>query len=219
VAAHRQALLDAIRATAERAKTEKLSLDEVLSQLKDASFAIIGILMCLPFVFPVTILGPLTIPGGLAIAAIGWQMIRQVPELKLPEKLAKVKLGESAWRALLKACEAVVRVCERFAKPRFSQWTTPPKGEKLAGFFVLASGILLAIPMGGVVPFNNTLPSLAAICACIALLERDGLWFVFAAFWLMLTIAYFALIAYLLVYFGAEFKHWLALNLPSWLVG
>lgn len=218
MAAHRQALLDAIRATAERAKTEKLSLDEVLSQLKDASFAIVGILMCLPFVFPVTILGPLTIPGGLAIAAIGWQMIRQVPELKLPEKLAKVKLGESAWRALLKACEAVIRVCERFAKPRLAQWTTPPKGEKLAGFFVFASGVLLAIPMGGVVPFNNTLPALAAICACIALLERDGLWYIFAAFWLLLTILYFALIAFSLVYFGAEFKGWLALNLPSWLV-
>jgi len=219
MAAHRQALLDAIRATAERAKTEKLSLDEVLSQLKDASFAIVGILMSLPFVFPVTILGPLTIPGGLAIAAIGWQMIRQAPEMKLPEKLAKVKLGESAWRALLKACEAVVRVSERFAKPRFEHWTTPPKGEKLAGFFVFASGVLLAIPMGAVVPFNNTLPALAAICACIALLEHDGLWFVFAAFWLIMTILYFALIAILLVYFGAEFKSWLALNLPSWLVG
>ncbi len=217
MAAHRQALLDAIRATALRAKTEQLSLDEVLHELKDASFAIVAILMCLPFVFPVSILGPLTIPGGLAIAALGWQMFRAAPELKLPAKLAKVKLGEAAWRALLKACEAVIRVCERFAKPRLERWTHPPQGEKMAGLFVFVSGVLLAIPMGGVVPFNNTLPALAAICACIALLERDGLWFIFAAFWLLLTLLYFGLIAYLLLYFGVEFKSWLALNLPSWI--
>jgi hypothetical protein len=217
MAAHRQALLDALERFAERARTEQLSLEQVLTELKDASFAIIGIVLCLPFVFPVTILGPLTIPGGMAIAALGWQMWRGNPQLKLPRKLASVKLGETAWRALLHAFEKIVRICERFAKPRYAHWTAPPRGDKLAGLFVLLAGVLLAIPMGGVVPFNNTLPALCAICACVAILENDGLWFGLALFWLVLTVIYFVLIAVLLLYFGAELKVWLAQNLPAWM--
>jgi hypothetical protein len=215
--ANRADLLAVLERSATRAASGELSLGDVVSDLKDASFCFVGILVCLPFLVPLPVLGPLTVPGGLAIAALGWQMLRGATEIRLPRRFAEIRLGQSAWRGLLKAFQKVLNICERFAKPRLQHWVEGPRGEWIAGAFVCMGGILLAIPMAGVVPFNNTLPALSAMCACVALLERDGLWFVFAGFWLIATLVYFALVAYLLMYFGAEFKVWLALHLPSWL--
>jgi hypothetical protein len=215
--ASRSDLLELLERTATRAASGELSLGDVVSDLKDASFCFVGILVCLPFLVPLSVLGPLTIPGGLAIAALGWQMMQGATEIRLPKKFAQIRLGEAAWRGLLKACQKVLSICERFARPRLLHWVDGKRGEWTAGAFVFVGGVLLAIPMGGVVPFNNTLPALSAICACVALLERDGLWFVFAGFWLLVTLIYFALIAYLLLYFGVEFKAWLSIHMPTWL--
>lgn len=217
--ASRTDLVALLERTAERAEAEPLSLGEVIGELKDASFCFVGILVCLPFLVPLSVLGPLTIPGGLAIAALGWQMLRGAEQMRLPKKFAALRLGAAAWSGLLKACQKVLSVCERFAKPRLEHWVDGQRGESTAGLFVFLSGVLLAIPMGGVVPFNNTLPALCALCACVALLERDGLWFVFATFWLVATIVYFAIVGYLMLYFGAEFKLWLSQHMPSWLGG
>lgn len=215
--ASRGDLVALLERTVVRAQAEPLSLGDVIGELKDASFCFVGILVCLPFLVPLSVLGPLTIPGGLAIAALGWQMMRGAAQMRLPKKFAALRLSAPAWKGLLSACQKVLAVCERFAKPRLEHWVDGKRGESVAGVFVLLSGVLLAIPMGGVVPFNNTLPALCALSACVALLERDGLWFVFAGFWLAATVIYFAVIAYLMLYFGAEFKLWISQHMPSWL--
>jgi hypothetical protein len=215
--ANRSDLLALLERTAAKSASTELSLGEVIGELKDASFCFVGILVCLPFLVPLPVLGPLTIPGGLAIAALGWQMMRGASEIRLPKRFAAIRLGHSAWSGLLKACQKVLRICERFSKPRLAHWVEAPRGEWLAGFFVFIGGALLAIPMGGVVPFNNTLPALCAMCGCVALLEHDGAWFLCAAFWLVVTLIYFAIIAYFFVYFGVELKLWLAQHLPTWM--
>jgi hypothetical protein len=210
-------LLAILRGAVEQAQQSELSLGELADQLKDASFYFLGILVCLPFLFPVTILGPLTIPGGLAIVGIGWQMWRGAEKLTLPARFARVKLGATAWSALLGVCQRLLSITARFAKPRLQHWTEGKRGEYWAGLLVMISGALLAIPMGGVVPLNNTLPALCGVCACVALLENDGLWFAVSVFWLILTLIYFALIAYFVFYAGAELKAWMTAHLPSWL--
>ena len=72
--------------------------------------------------------------------------------------------------------------------------TDGDRGHRIAGWFAVAGGLLLAIPMGGI-PFNNMLPSLIIVSAAIAVIERDGLMYAVAVFWVLATIAYFALIA------------------------
>ena len=207
-------LSKALEQIAIRSTSGDLSLGEAIESLKDASFCIVGILVCLPFLFPLPILGPLTVPGGLAIGALGWQMWRGADQIQLPKRFANVRLGESAWRTLSGACRKLLGFCGKFARPRLQHWVEGKRGERMAGLFVLIGGVLLAIPMGGVIPFNNTLPALIALCACIALLEQDGAWFLFSVFWLVATLAYFSLIAYLAFYAGSEFKAWLAPYLP-----
>ncbi len=215
--AGRSELLAILRETAKRAEGGKLSLGAVIDQLQDASFTIVGLLICLPFLFPLPILGPLTIPGGLAIAAIGWQMIRGAEKVQLPKRFAAIELSSKAWGALASVAEKLLRFVERFAKPRLSHWTEGKRGEARAGWFVMIGGVLLAIPMGGVLPFNNSLPAMAAICACIALLESDGLWFAYALFWLIITVLYFTAFVIVLIYFGDQFQAWLKAHLPAWL--
>ena len=68
--AKRADLLALLERTALRAASGELSLGEVVGELKDASFCFVGILVCLPFLVPLPVLGPLTIPGGLASRTI-----------------------------------------------------------------------------------------------------------------------------------------------------
>jgi hypothetical protein len=77
-------------------------------------------------------------------------------------------------------------------------------------------GILLAIPMGGVLPLNNTLPAIAATCGCLAILDRNGTWFAFGLFWLVVTVVYFTAAIIVFLYFGDQFLAWFHAHRPSW---
>ncbi len=79
----------------------------------------------------------------------------------------------------------------------------PARKHGNASYGCVVKSSLSAIPFFGI-PFNNTLPALAIIAACIAELEDDGL-FVFVSIGLtIVTIAYFCLIFYALFH-GLEF--------------
>lgn len=213
--ANRADLIALLEDCAERARHRDLTLGEVVAELKDSAFCFATILLTLPLLLPFP-LGPLAIFGGMAIAVLGWQMLRGASHPRLPERVYKAQLSARAWGNLLGVCRRVLALAERFSRTRLLAWVSGVRGERIAGLFILCSGLLLAIPMGGL-PFNNTLPALVALSACIALLERDGVWFVIAAVWLVLTLVYFSLIAYLLIYFGVEFKAWLTTHMPSWM--
>jgi hypothetical protein len=62
---------------------------------------------------------------------------------------------------------------------------------------IVIAGLLMAIPFFGI-PFNNTLPALAIIAACMAELEDDGLFIIVSIGLTIVTVAYFCFIFYAL---------------------
>ncbi len=180
------------------------SIGEVLGEGSASAFAFTLIVLCLPFLQPIS-LGPLGTLGGMAMAAIGWQLARGDVRPWLPEKLAQAKLDSTQWTQLAAAARKVLGWSGKLVRPRFSQWTQGRRGHRIAGSLVVFAALLLAIPIGGI-PFNNLLPALAIVCAAMALIADDGLMFLVAVFWLLATIAYFI----------ALYKVFVAMLLAGW---
>jgi len=198
----REALIQALEACVQEAKHAPLSLGAALQRLDQSSFGLVALLLCLPFLQPLT-LGPLSSAGGLVLASLGWQLMCGRHEPWLPEKLRNYELSASSWERLLGALRWLLRLFGTLTRPRLCSWTDGARGAWNAGILIAAGGLLLAVPMP-IAPFNNTLPALGMITAALALLERDGLMLVLSVFFMLLTVLYFTLIFYLLYHFGSE---------------
>ena len=186
----------------ERAQREELTLGQAFDNLKESTFSLICIILCLPFLQPIS-LGPLATIGGLTFAALGWQLANGRTAPWLPERIRSIAPGQKTWQRLLWVCRKVVSICGRFTRPRQQYLLAGERGDKLIGALIIIAGLLMAIPFFGI-PFNNTLPALAIIAACIAELEDDGLFVLVSIGLTIVTIAYFCLIFYALFH-GLEF--------------
>jgi len=67
----------------------------------------------------------------------------------------------------------------------------------------MAVGVLVAIPLGGVVPFKNLFPSLAILFYCTGEIEQDGLMAIFSLICLVITVIFYSLLIYIVWKFGA----------------
>lgn len=209
-------LTAALADCAERAKAGPLSFGELIAGIGDRSYAFICLLISLPFLIPIS-LGPISTAAGVAFLTLGWQMIRGRQTPWLPKKLADARLGERQLGLMLGACVRVLRVCRRISRERLTAWVDGRRGLAIAGWLIILGGILIAVPLPGL-PLTNTIPALSIIFACVALIERDGLMLLVSIFWLIATIVYFAIIAWILIYVGAQAFEWLKDYLPSWLL-
>ncbi|MFA6178905.1 MAG: exopolysaccharide biosynthesis protein [Candidatus Methylopumilus sp.] len=187
---------------AERSKEQPLTLGEALDSLDHAAYAMIAIILVLPYLQPIP-LGPLTVLGGLTFATLGWQLWQGHESPVLPQKIRAVAMSEKTWRILASVFLKIVRFCKKFTKPRYPTLVTGRGGQKVGAFVFIAAGLLMAIPFG-VLPFNNLLPGLAILFYCFGQLEQDGLMVFIAFFWLIFTTVYFGIFFYGLYYLGAE---------------
>jgi hypothetical protein len=184
------------------AKQRPFTLGEALDSLDGSAYALIALILAIPFVQPLP-LGPVTMLGGLTFLALGWQMWRGRLSPVLPQKIRKVEMSEKSWRTLGNVCLKIVRFCHKFTKPRLYGLVEGRQGQRIGGMILMMAGALMAIPFG-VLPFNNSLPALAILFFCFGDMESDGLMTVIAFGWIVLTILYFAAFFIGLYFLGNE---------------
>ena len=211
---HRDALIGLLTECVERAEHEPLSLGAVLDRLEQSSFGLVALVLCLPFMQPLT-LGPLSGVGGFVLASLGWQMMKGRETPWLPQRIYQIQPGLKTWKTLLGICRWLVNLLSKITRVRLTHWTDGRRGMKISGGLIALGGVLLAIPMP-IAPFNNTLPALAMIFAAVAILERDGLMILVSIFWHVATVAYFTVIFALFFIFGSEAVNWIQTHLPQW---
>jgi len=198
-----QTLVATLNSFADQAKHRPLTLGEAIDTLDEAAYAFIAIILVLPFLQPIP-LGPLTVLGGLTFAVLGWQLLRGHESPVLPERIRAVELSEKSWRIMVTVSLKVIGFCRKFTRPRYTQLVNGSQGRRMAGFIMLAGGLLMAIPFPIPLPLNNALPGLAILFYCIGELENDGLMVFVAFFWLVVTLAYFSAYFLALWFFGSE---------------
>lgn len=197
-----ESLITSLEGFAERAKISPLTLGVAVDTLDEAAYALIALILALPFLQPIP-LGPLTVIGGLTFATLGWQLWRGNESPILPQRIRQVVISEKIWRVLAKVCRRVVMVCRKVCKPRYAGMVQGRSGQKRGGMVLIIAGLLMAIPFP-LLPLNNMLPAFAILLYCIGEFEQDGLMLILAFVWLLLTATYFTLFFIGLYYLGTE---------------
>jgi hypothetical protein len=194
-------LIEALEACSKEAREEELTLGEAFDRLGEASYSLIGIVLCLPFLQPIS-LGPLSTVGGLTFAVLGYQLANRKP-IWLPEKLRNSAPNAKVWERIIALLRGVVRFCGKFTRQRYTHLVTGPRGDRIVGGLMAIAGLLMAIPFFGI-PFNNTLPALVIIAVCIAELEDDGVFIFVGLALLAVTVAYFIFIFWAVFFVGGH---------------
>ncbi len=151
---HRQTLIRVLTECVERAEHAPMSLGEALDSLKNSAYGLSAVLLCLPFLQPLT-LGPLSSAGGLVLASLGWQLMRGREVMWLPQRIYQVKPSTKLWERLLGLCTWLLKVLAKITRERLTSWVDGRFGERMCGGLIAIGGALLVIP-APILPFNNT---------------------------------------------------------------
>ena len=182
-------------------------LREMLDRLGRSSFCFAALLLAVPFVQPFS-LGPFTMMAAIAIMIIGWQMGTGKAKPVLPDASARLMIHGKGWVGVLHFCKRLLAFCRRFTRVRMSSWVSGSKGERFIGWLIFTGGALIAVPAANL-PFNDMLPALMVVFACIGWLERDGLMVVVSLAWGAITVLYFAALIVALYFFGSQVWGWI----------
>ena len=195
-------LVATLESFAAPAITEPLAFGEAMDKLDNKAYTFTATLAVLPFLQPIP-LGFFALIGSAAFIALGLQLYRGEQVLTLPVKIRSVTLSQRTRQTLINTCLKIIGFFRRYAKVRLSYLVQGKLGQQIGGFIFMAVGVLVAIPLGGVVPFKNLFPSLAILFYCTGEVEKDGLMAIFALICLVLTVIFYGLLIYIVWKFGA----------------
>ena len=196
------ALVNTLNMFAAEVASEPLAFGTALDKLDHSTYTFTATLAILPFLQPIP-LGFFALIGSATFIAMGLQLFTGKPTLVLPQKIRHVTLGLRTRQNLVGTCLNIMQFCRKFSRPRLGFLVQGQLGEKIGGFIMIAVGVLLAVPLGGVVPFKNLFPSLAVLLYCTGETEQDGLMTILAFVCLILTIVFYGLLIYIAYRFGA----------------
>lgn len=173
---------------------EYVTLRELMSKLGEQGLLLICVLLSLPFLFPVSIPGVSTVFGaGIVLIAFAIT-INRLPWL--PDFVGERKLESKKLIPVLQRGVNLLRRMERFIKPRLPYLTTGMVMNRMNGLVLMFAGILLMMPLG-FIPFSNTLPGFAILFLASGICQRDGFLVALGYALAVLTVIYFAGLAYL----------------------
>ena len=188
-----------------------VTLREVMETLHGRAFALLLILLALPFCTPIPLPG-LSTPFGLVIALIGFRLsLRQKPWL--PARLLDTVLPPRFFGKLLSAGRRMIRGLEWGLRPRCAFLVNDGVLHHLYGAMIMVSGLLLLLPLP--IPFSNFLPALVVVLTSAALLERDGYCAIAGGVVFLVTLCFFTA----LTWGGAEGIGWGSEWLGRWFGG
>ena len=153
-----------------RSAGRSLTLDDLEKALKGRGFAMLLLLLALPFCF-IPVPG-LSTPFGLAVLIIGVRIAAGLkpwlPAFLLRKSLPPARLAQVLWGGLRFA-----KILEKIVKPRMNFLRNWPGMINLIGLGIASGGLLLLLPLP--IPFSNTIPAWAVVLLSAGMMERDGL--------------------------------------------
>jgi hypothetical protein len=167
-----ECLSDALRRLLNEANGRPLMIREMVEILPGRGLQFIVILLCLPFLTPVTVPG-ISMPFGLAIALCGVRIAfghkPWLPAFILNRRISYTMLK----RMVLFGCKIYEKV-EKVIRPRLAFFLAGPGMGMAIGLAIALSGIFLSLPIPPPFPLTNTIPGFAIILLSLGLMERDG---------------------------------------------
>jgi hypothetical protein len=163
---------DALRRLLREAAGRPLMIREMVEILHGRGLQFMVILLCLPFLTPVTVPG-IAIPFGLAIALCGVR-IAFGHRPWLPAFILNKRISYAALEKMVHYGCLIYEKVEKVIRPRLPFLFAAPGMGMMIGFAIAVSGIFLSLPIPPPFPLTNTIPSLAIIFLSLGLMEKDG---------------------------------------------
>ena len=149
-----------------------MALRTIVEHLHFRGLPALIVLLCVPFLFPVTIPG-LSIPFGVAIALCGLRL-GLGHNFWIPDFLLRREISYDLLQRLVGTAAKFYRKLEKLVRPRMHFLQRWPGMINLMGFMIMIGGILLSLPIPPPFPLTNTIPGLAIIFMALGIMERDG---------------------------------------------
>jgi hypothetical protein len=163
---------DALRRLLREAAGRPLMVREMVEILHGRGLQFMVILLCLPFLTPVTLPG-ISMPFGLAIALCGLR-IAFGHKPWLPAFILNRRISYSMLEKMVHfGCKIYAKV-EKVIRPRLGFLLAGPGMGMVTGLAIALSGIFLSLPIPPPFPLTNTIPGFAIIFLSLGLMERDG---------------------------------------------
>ncbi|MCX7721700.1 MAG: exopolysaccharide biosynthesis protein [Verrucomicrobiae bacterium] len=191
-----------------------LTLNAILERTQGRGLYLVMVLLCLPFVVPVSVPGASAVSGGAIMILSLRQVIGKPP--RLPRALGERPLPDQLSHRVVSASAKLIGKLEKLIRPRCTHWLETPIATVANGLLIAFMAFLLALPLPS--PpflFTNSLPSYAIILLALCMMERDGLavWLGYAA--AVGACVYFGLWAELITRHLAEWLRLLFILLDS----
>jgi hypothetical protein len=149
-----------------------MALRTIVEHLHFRGLPALIVLLCVPFLFPVTIPG-LSIPFGVAIALCGLRL-GLGHNFWMPDFLLRREISYDLLQRLVGTAAKFYRKVEKLVRPRMHFLQRWPGMINLMGFMIMTGGFLLSLPIPPPFPLTNTIPGLAIIFMALGIMERDG---------------------------------------------
>lgn len=177
--------LEALRAQCDG---KSLTLGELESALKGRGFAVLLMLLALPFCFaPVP---GLSMPFGAAVFLMALRIAAgQAPWLPVAVRAQVIPANILA--ALIQGGIRFAYILEKMARPRMHFLQRWPGMMNLIGVSIALSGFVLLLPLP--IPFSNLVPAWAVVFLATGMMERDGLLVLIGHFVTVLSWVFLAL--------------------------
>ena len=163
---------DALRRLLREANGRAMTIREMVNILHGRGLQFVVILLCLPFLAPVSIPG-ISIPFGLAIALSGLR-IAFGHRPWLPKFILNRRISFSVLEKMVHFGCAIYERVEKVIRPRLGILLDAPGLGMMIGSAIALSGVFLSLPIPPPFPLTNTIPGFAIICLSLGLMERDG---------------------------------------------
>lgn len=189
----------------DRARTQTLTLRDVIVALGGRAYSLLLILLALPFITPIPLPG-LSTPFGLAIGLIALRLaLGQRPFL--PKKLQRRQIPAGFFDKLVRVAAGVIRFLEKFLRPRLAIVTEFGWTRQIHALLMLLAALALLLPLP--IPFTNSFPAWVVLLVAGGLLERDGFVVVLAYVVFAAGIAYFVLLGEAAAQLIEAIRQWL----------
>ena len=171
-AAATERISDALRRLLHEANGQAMTVREMVKILHGRGLQFVVILLCLPFLAPVTIPG-ISMPFGLAIAISGLR-IAFGHRPWLPEFILNHRISFPVLEKMVHFGCAIYEKVEKVIRSRLHVLLDGPGMGMMVGLAIALSGVFLSLPIPPPFPLTNTIPGFAIICLSLGLMERDG---------------------------------------------
>ncbi|MFZ0709768.1 MAG: exopolysaccharide biosynthesis protein [Terrimicrobiaceae bacterium] len=165
-------LSDALRRLLNEADGRPLMIREMIDILRGRGLQLVVILLCLPFLTPVTLPG-ISMPFGAAIALCGFR-IAFGHKPWLPAFILNRRISHSVLEKMVHFGCRIYGKIEKVIRPRLAFFLVGPGMGMLVGLAIAFSGIFLSLPIPPPFPLTNTIPGFAIILLSLGIMERDG---------------------------------------------